>query len=175
MLLSSASKHLGSMNDVPSLDEETFSDSFSYPTRLVWHHGEGAERWWSWNSSKEDRPCVERVILKYSWPKNIKLVKSQRSCLNFCVDLWWGIAGLDKIGNLDKFAKELSQKKEELESESKRVAEDGIAHIRAWWDKHAGWNIPIGTLSKCREEVQNLHPTTGAPHPSWFPSFSSAY
>ncbi len=47
-------------------------------------------------------------------------------------------AGLDKIGNLDKFAKELSQKKEELESESKRVAEDGIAHIRAWWDKHAG-------------------------------------
>ncbi len=44
MLLSSASKHLGSMNDVPSLDEETFSDSFSYPTRLVWHHGEGAER-----------------------------------------------------------------------------------------------------------------------------------
>ncbi len=44
MLLSSASKHLGSMNDVPSLDEETFSDFFSYPTCLVWHHGEGDER-----------------------------------------------------------------------------------------------------------------------------------
>ncbi|KAH9565482.1 hypothetical protein CY35_04G080400 [Sphagnum magellanicum] len=72
---------------------------------------------------------------------------TENSTMVGCLGDWWVIytssstitaLGLDKIGNLDKFAKELSQKKEELESESKRVAEDGIAHIRAWWDKHAG-------------------------------------
>ncbi len=89
------------MNDVPSLDEETFSDFFNYPTHLVWHHGEGNECWWSWNNSKKDRPCVERVILKKIMTKEYQTCQVTKELFKFlCWFVMRHLQGLTRLETL---------------------------------------------------------------------------